>query len=282
MRRGTSPPRSGPPRAAKPFVGPGHGVATAPVLVENREVLRGFLTAEPVMTAVVWDRLFQQPRYKEVHADDVPPRAVLALSRSRSGGGPTGIGLHATDPTAANDVVSAIPAGPAFFHSTDEKLVGVLEERSETIEPRPAWLFALDRRDFVDLQGHDVRPVTQDAAPAIARHWEPDWPSERYVRSRIEEGPTAGVYLDGELVAWAMTHFVTDRVAMLGFFHVLEEHRRKGYGKSAACALTKEVLRLGKIPALHVYVANTPSLDLVERIGYRRVKRQVWGDAVVR
>ncbi|MGQ0798325.1 MAG: GNAT family N-acetyltransferase [Methanobacteriota archaeon] len=263
-------------------MGPGHRVATAPIPVADRGVLRAFLTAEPVATAVVWDRVFQQPRYREVVADAVPPQAVLALSRSRRDGGPTGIAVHATRETAARDVVSAIPTGAAFFHATDEALVDVLKERSDRIEARPAWLFTLDPTDFVDRQAHDVRRVTSDAAPVIARHWEPDWPSERYVRSRIEEGPTAGVYFDGDLVAWAMTHFVTDRVAMLGFFHVLEEHRRKGYGTSAACALTKEVFRLGKTPALHVYVTNTPSLDLVERIGFRRVKRQVWGDAVVR
>jgi len=146
---------------------------------------------------------------------------------------------------------------------------------------RPAWLFSLEPADFRDLQAHAVLPIEPAWAPTIARLWEPDWPSEAYVRGRIENGPTAGVYVGGELVAWAMTHFVTDRVAMLGFFHVLEAHRRKGYGKSAACALTTQVLRDGRVPALFVNADNAPSLHLVETIGFRRRARHVWGEAVV-
>ena len=269
------------PRVGKAFCGPGVCLATAPVLVEDRESLRPFLSADPVGSAVVWDRVFQQPNYHEVYVDAMPPKAVLALSRSKSGAGPARVAVHAADAGAADRVLEALPRGPLSFHVTGEALAEALRPRCEAFRGRPAWLFSLEPADFRDLQAHAVLPVDPAWAPTIARLWEPDWPSEAYVRGRIENGPTAGVYVGGELVAWAMTHFVTDRVAMLGFFHVLEAHRRKGYGKSAACALTKQVLRDGRVPALFVNADNAPSLQLVETIGFRRRARHVWGEAVV-
>jgi ribosomal protein S18 acetylase RimI-like enzyme len=250
--------------------------------IADRDSLRPFLEADPVGSAVVWDRVFQQPRFQDVLADGLPPHAVLALARSDRAAVPMRIAIDARDGGSARAVLRDVPPGPVNFHAAEESLVEALRERSETIEARPAWLYALDPSAFVDLQAHPVQPVAPGAAAFIAERWEPDWPSERYVRSRIEGGPTAGIYVDGALVAWAMTHFVTPRVAMLGFFHVLKERRRLGYGKSAASALTKEVLRRGLTPVLHVNVDNAPSIDLVEKLGYRRVKRQVWGDAVLR
>ncbi len=127
-----------------------------------------------------------------------------------------------------------------------------------------------------------MRPVTPEWAPVIAKIWEPDWPAERYIRGRIENGPSFGVYVDGQLVAWDMTHFETDRVVMMGFLHVLDAHRGKGYAKSTGSALIKEILRRGKIPACHVREDNTPSLVLTESLGFRKVRKQVWADGVLR
>ena len=252
---------------------------TAPV---DRETLRSLLSADPVRTAVVWDRVFQQPSYRHILTEGVPPKAVAALAPSKRGTGPTGVAIHAADRVAGERIIARIPPGPIFFHATEMHLADGLRGRAVSLEARPAWLYAVEEDDFVDLQRHDVRPVTADAASRIATLWEPDWPSERYVRSRIEEGPTAGIYHGGALVAWAMTHFVTDRVAMLGFFHVVEGNRRQGYAKSVASALTREVLQRGRIAALHVYEENEPSLHLVEQLGYDRVTRQVWGEGVLR
>ena len=269
-------------RAANPYPSRFHRPATQPIQVQDRESVRALLEADPVANAVVWNRVYQHPDYRELWVDALPPKAVLAVDRASGPEDVTGLVLHGTDVAAARTVLTTIPPGPIFFHLTEEWQLGLVEERAVEARPRSAWLFEMDADDFADVQAHEARPVDPQWAPMIAKLWEPEWHSEPYVRSRIERGPSAGIYVDGQLVAWSLTHFETDRVLMMGFLHVLEPHRRRGYAKSVGSALAREALRRGKIPILHVYVDNPASLELTPKLGFHRVKRQVWGDAVLR
>lgn len=255
---------------------------TTPQPASDVDAAKRFLDEDPVGTAVVRYRGFPEDHAAQVFVDGSPPRAVLACGRPHWNGGQATLGLHATDPAAARRVAEAIPTGPGHIHLTEEWLASVVEERASEFEPRSAWLFALDAKDFVDLQTTEVRPIGEAWAPLIAKTWEPDWPSEEYVRSRLRVGPTAGVFVDGQLVAWGLTHLETDRVSMMGFLHVLDAHRGKGYAKAVGSHLIKDILGRGKIPALHVWVDNVPSLELTPRFGFHRVKKQVWADGVYR
>lgn len=244
--------------------------------------MKKFLDADPPATAVVWNRLFHAWDAREAFVDALPPRSVLAIAKARQGAGITSLAAHAVDAEAAAELMAAVPSGPIFYHLTEEWMLPLLEERASESTARVAWLFVLDPKDFVDLESHEVLPLTEESAPMVAKLWEPDWPSEGYVRNRIRNGPSFAIYEDGKPVAWNLTHFETERVGMMGFLHVVEGYRGKGYGKSVASVLIKDILRRGKIPALHVYADNVPSLELTPQLGFHRVKRQVWGDAVLR
>jgi len=256
--------------------------STMPLRLEDLAPVREFLDTDPVSHAVVIQRALRSPDPHDVFVDGIPPKAVLACTRPSWAHGATGLALHAVDPEAEQAVLDALPSGEVFFHLTEEWQLPPLEARAQAIEARSAWLFALDPQDFVDQQRHEVRPLTPEWASLVAKAWEPEWPAEPYVRARIEEGPSVAIYEDGRPVAWAMTHFETDRVSMMGFLHVLEPYRRKGYARSVGSALVKDILRRGKIPVLHVYADNVPSLELTPTLGFHKVKRQVWGDAVLR
>jgi len=81
-------------------------------------------------------------------------------------------------------------------------------------------------------------------------------------------------------VAWALTHVVTDRVGIIGMVHVVEDHRRKGLAKSVTAAVSRALVESGKIPTLHAYAYNRASLALFPTLGFQKLKRQVWADAV--
>lgn len=236
---------------------------------------------DPVGNAVVWDRVYQQPGF-QVYVDKGPPRAVLAVSPFRRPEMPRFVGLHPLDAATAGTLCEVIPAGPALFFLTEEFALPFLEARDAEFEPRPAWLFSLAPADFADHSDERVRRLDPAWSGFVAKLWNPDWPAEPYVRSRIEGGPTAAVYVDGKPVAWAVTHMVTDRVGIIGMVHVVDEHRRKGLARSVVAAISRELMAAGKVPALHVYLDNAPSLALFPTLGFRKVKRQVWGDAVFR
>ena len=138
-----------------------------------------------------------------------------------------------------------------------------------------------------DDAGPDAAPGARPGDTVWAAVMDPLWGSQwggvgAYVRARIEAGHAYAVYEDGQPVAWAFLHFETPTVSMMGFLHVLEPYRRKGHARSVASALVKDILRRGKIPALHVKTDNLPSLELTTSLGFHRVKKQVWGDAVIR
>ncbi len=110
----------------------------------------------------------------------------------------------------------------------------------------------------------------------IAKLWEPEWNAASYIRSRLKAGPSVGIFDGDRLVAWYGTHIVADRVAVMGFLHVQDEYRHRGYARSLSCALSKEIFRGGRIPASHVYVDNDPSLRLMDSLGLRRVRQQAF------
>ena len=242
------------------------------VVVEDREVVRPLLMRDRIRNAVVVNRVYHNPEFTLTFADQLPePKGVLALRPASGGNSPHQFALHALDPIGALRVLRAVPPGFCLYHVADELAFPALRERVQVGWWGEAILYKLDAADFRDVQ-----------AAKVAKIWEPDWPAEGYVRSRIEEGLNGAIYEDGEPVAWYLTHLETEDVVMLGFLHVLDAYRRKGYAKSLSCALIKQTFAKGKIPCCHVYTNNEPSIRLMEGLGFQRVCLQAWGDGVAR
>ena len=249
----------------------------------DRRAVEAFLAQDPASTAVVWNRAFDMEGAKEIYTDGDPVAGVLAIARPEWAGGGAGIALHAADPEAAVRLMDAWPHGEVFYHLSEEWMLSLIEARAASSDAGVFWLFALDANDFVDHEAPGVEPLDPAWGDMIGKVWDPEWDrSGPYVRGRIEAGHAFAVYDGGKPVAWAFEHFETPKVGMMGFLHVLETHRRKGYARSVASALAKDILRRGKIPALHVKTDNVPSLELTSSLGFHRVKKQVWADAVMR
>lgn len=234
-------------------------------------------------TAVVWNRAFDMEGPKEVYVDQVPPRAVLAVCRPPWAEGGAGVAMHAIEPRSAQELMSAWPKGDVFLHLSEEWMLPLVEPRAERFEGGAFWLFELDRADFNESMGTDVRPLDARWGDTIGKIWDPTWErAGAYVAARIAAGHAYAVYDDGQPIAWAFLHFETPTIAMMGFLHVLEPYRRRGYARAVASALAKDILDRGKVPALHVAVDNVASLEFTASLGFHRVKKQVWAEAVIR
>ncbi len=242
-----------------------------------------FLQQDPVTTAVAWNRAFDMEGPRELFVEGDPPRAFLASVRPRAFGGDGAIAMHAVDPRSARELLPAWPSGPTTVHLTEDWMLPLVEERAETFDGGTFWLLELDAKDFRDGEQPGVEPLDPRWGDMIGKIWDPGWDlAGAYLRAHIEAGHAYAVYRDGTPVAWTLLHFETPTVSMLGFLHVLEPYRGKGYARAVSSALVKDVLARGKIPALHVATTNVPSLELCASLGFHRVKKQVWGDAVIR
>jgi len=249
--------------------------------VENPETIRSVVERDPVETSFLSYWVFHQLA-RDVYVDGLPPRAVLSISHATPPITFRLASLAAADPGSAEVVLEAVTPGPSFVFLSDLDLVDSFRQHADIERLRPAWLYRLDHDGFVDVQRHEVRPVDPSWAPMIAPLWDSDWDSTNYVRTRLEQGPALGIYDGDELVAWYATHLETDRVVIMGFLHVLDAYRGRGYARSLSCALAKEIFRRGKTPACHVYEDNAPSLRLMDSLGLRRVKRQAFAEATFR
>ena len=96
--------------------------------------------------------------------------------------------------------------------------------------------------------------------------------SKEYIADRIKNGVSAGVYENDLLVAWGMTQ----DDGGLGFLHVLDDHRRKGYGLSVTLALIDAVRKNGKIPFTYLEEDNVRSKNLVNKLGFKPLKKIQW------
>jgi len=252
-------------------------------LLEDREAVRPLLMRDPIRNSVVIHRVFHEPRFTIAVVDALPdPKAVLALKPSEAADEPHQFALHALDPLAALHVLKAVPKGVCLYHVADELAFPAVQQVIGVRWWGDAILYRQGPEDFRDVQAHGIEPLDPRFAAKVAKIWAPDWPAEGYVESRIRRGLNAAICEDGEPVAWYLTHFETDEVVMLGFLHVMETHRRRGYAKTLSCALAKQAFAKGKVAACHVYTDNEPSIRLMEGLGFRRVVLQAWGDGVVR
>lgn len=248
---------------------------TKPIHVDDPEAVRGFLESDPVGNAFVVNWALHQTA-RDLYADRIPPRAVFTSSEGAPPITFRFCGLSAMDAKAADVVLEAAAPGEAFVFLPDLGLLDAVRRHANVVDFRPAWLYRLDPESFVDVQEHEVRPVPLSNAAMIAKFWEPEWDAKPYIRSRLESGPSVGIFDGDRLVAWYGAHIVTDRVAVMGFLHVLDEYRHRGYARSLSCALSKEIFRGGRIPACHVYLDNEPSLHLMDSLGLQRVKQQAF------
>ena len=249
---------------------------------QDRDAVEKFLDADPVGTAFVWERGLRPDAPTTAFAVGGPPRAVLGIVRPAWAGGASGIAMHALRPDDAGELLAAWPTGPVFVHLTDEWMRPLAESRADQLELNRFWLFRLDAQDFVEHEAAGVRSLGPEWATLVAHHWSPGWDATAYVRSRMDAGPALAIFDGGTPVAWVLTHAETPTVSVIGFIHVLDPYRRRGYALSLTSAIVKNVLRRGKIPALHVQTENTASLDLVEKLGFRRLRRQLFGEGVMR
>ena len=99
-----------------------------------------------------------------------------------------------------------------------------------------------------------------------------DYFSVEYVEDRISRGPSAAIYEKDRLVAWALTQ---DDGA-IGFLHVLESHRKMGYGYQITLRLSEQVRSRGKRPFAYIKKENIRSIKLFRKLGFIEQKQIHW------
>jgi len=93
-----------------------------------------------------------------------------------------------------------------------------------------------------------------------------------YVEERISKSISAAIFKKDKLVAWGLTH---DDGA-LGALHVLDEYRKKGYGKEILISLIHQNRKIGKISFAKIEEKNVKATNLIEQLGFIKDRKVSW------
>ncbi len=176
---------------------------------------------------------------------------------------------------------NSLEPGEYRFHAVDPVAFSVIKECAVEIDDGPTWMFKrpLER---IGESNIEVEPLVPEDAQEVNRFWgSGNRQAHGYIKMRVESAPAYGIHRDGELVAWCLTHYVTDQVINLGFLHVKEKWRRKGFAHALTERLCNHALDMSLIPVVDIYKNNRPSLRLARSMGFQEIAENHWLSAEI-
>lgn len=204
-------------------------------------------------------------------------------------------GLHSFERVGNSVLIRGVSDRPWVFVSSAQAEVNVLrkllsaEDRSfaaiedwmvplVTANREVVWKLSMiqfvlpDDVDLPSTGGRFVSLSPDDASYVYRNSNYQSYLSESYLRDRITRGPTVALYDKNKLVGWALTQ---DDGAM-GALHVLESHRKRGFGFQITLALSRKLRSQGKTPFAYVERGNAAALKLLKEVGFVRQKQVHW------
>ncbi len=160
-----------------------------------------------------------------------------------------------------------------YFASVEIRMIPVITEK------RPAeWILTTMRYylpDDVEIPENktEVISLTADHIGFIISQSDyRQFLTPAYVEERITKSISAAIMKKDKLVAWGLTH---DDGA-LGSLHVLDDFRKKGYGREILISLIHQNRKLGKVSFAQIEEKNLKAVSLVEKLGFVKDRLVSW------
>lgn len=161
------------------------------------------------------------------------------------------------------------------FSGIEKSIADKIKGRYKVVEwDNPCTLYYLPKEnlDFGKIK-NEVRSIDVKDAEIIDFHYEfRDSSSIEEIRKDILHRPSSGVYKNGELVCWVLTHDDNS----LGIMYTKEEHRKMGYAVDVTIDIAAKHLAKGKIPYLQIIERNNMSPGLAKKCGFVECGKVVW------
>ena len=96
--------------------------------------------------------------------------------------------------------------------------------------------------------------------------------SIEYINDQLDRDISAGIIMNDRLIAWGFTH----DDGSLGFLHVIEEYRNKGYGLDILLSLIQMRKQDKKPIFANIIPDNLVSIKLVTKLGFELDRKTSW------
>jgi 8-oxo-dGTP diphosphatase len=160
-----------------------------------------------------------------------------------------------------------------YFASVEDWMIPVITEHKKTEWILSTMRYYLPNDVEIPENKIEVIPLTTDHIGfIISQSNYKQFLTPAYVEERITKSISAAIMKKDKLVAWGLTH---DDGA-LGSLHVLDEYRKKGYGKEILISLIHQNRKLGKTSFAQIEEKNVNAANLVEQLGFVKDRRVRW------
>ncbi len=133
--------------------------------------------------------------------------------------------------------------------------------------------FILQDNKEIDKPKNDIKKIDRSFAHFMYSNSDyKDYLTMEYIEDRLSKDISAGILVNNTLAAWGFTH---DDGA-LGFLHVLEEFRKKGYGIDILLGLIQMRKKENKAVFGNIVPGNVASTRLVTKLGFKLDRRTSW------
>lgn len=123
------------------------------------------------------------------------------------------------------------------------------------------WQGAYTKKLPLEETFADIRRLDRSYAPLIAQNYELE--EEDEIALLMEQGIVYGAFLNGELAGFMGRH----REGSLGMLFVFPPFRRQGIAEALERNYVNREIALGHVPYGQIFVGNTPSRQLQEKLG---------------
>jgi ribosomal protein S18 acetylase RimI-like enzyme len=159
------------------------------------------------------------------------------------------------------------------FGAIEEWVLPILTDGKELVWELPTIQYYLSDNVELPKSEYDTFALKPENAKIVFDNSEyQDFIDVDYIKDRIISDVSVGIYENGKLVAWGLTQ---DDGA-LGFLHVMDDYRRKGYGYHVTLSLIEKVRKVGKLPFACIVEDNLKSINLVKKLGFKKDKKVHW------
>ncbi|MBK7500594.1 MAG: GNAT family N-acetyltransferase [Ignavibacteriales bacterium] len=160
-----------------------------------------------------------------------------------------------------------------YFASVEDWMIPIITEKRKAEWILSTMRYYLPEDVEVPENKLEVIPLTTDHIGfIISQSNYKQFLTPAYVEERISKSISAAIIKKDKLVAWGLTH---DDGA-LGSLHVLDEYRKKGYGKEILISLIHQNRKLDKMSFAQIEERNINAARLVESLGFKKRRRVSW------
>jgi 8-oxo-dGTP diphosphatase len=160
-----------------------------------------------------------------------------------------------------------------YFASVEDWMIPIITENRNAEWVLSTMRYYLPEDVQVPENKKEVVPLTMDHIGfIISQSNYKQFLTPAYVEERISKSISAAIIKKDKLVAWGLTH---DDGA-LGSLHVLDEYRKKGYGKEILISLIHQNRKLVKISFAQIEEKNIKATNLIKQLGFVKDRRVSW------